>query len=615
MARSFPQDFIDRVRENSNIVSVIGEYVSLKRGGSNWMGLCPFHHEKSPSFSVSEDKQLYHCFGCKKSGNVYTFVQDHLGLTFPEAVEQLANRSGMAIPDEPVHQRERSDAKKLMAEVNGRAKDFYHRVFKKLAANHPAKVYLKSRGFSDKEIDDFQLGYAPAEWDTLSIEIEKNPDLVNAAEVTGVIKKRNNGSGHFDFFRDRILFPIFAPTKQVLGFGGRVLSSEQQPKYLNSLDSPLFHKGRVLYGLSHSAKYLREQDFAIVVEGYMDWHALNRAGFHNVVATLGTALTVEHAHLIRRYTDNVVVLFDGDEAGQMAMQRSLPILLQEGVFARGLTLVDELDPDEYIEAKGREALATLIQNAPDLFILNLEGLLKKSRLDAAGKVKLLDQVQPLLLATHDPRLRRLYVEEVAVRIQMDVAVIERSLRDGKPAVGAANTGSAAMSATADSAGARTTPMVGTPRKKIVLNKISRLELEFLNVLLLSDVFMKEVEAINPGEWLEHPGARELFDLMILEYRQNPSGFANLGASFIEQVEPRESLTLMMREPMKSLGNEGAQKLFKDCVKRLRENYLKSESKRLALEIRGSLDSDKLKKLEQIMNIQRQRKGLNEDNEI
>lgn len=614
MARSFPQDFIDRVRENSNIVSVIGEYVSLKRGGSNWMGLCPFHHEKSPSFSVSEDKQLYHCFGCKKSGNVYTFVQDHLGLTFPEAVEQLANRAGMAVPDEPVHQRERSDAKKLMAEVNGRAKDFYHRQFKKLSDNHPAKVYLKSRGFSDKEIDEFQLGYAPAEWDRLAIEIEKHPDLVLPAEVTGVIKKRNNGSGHFDFFRDRILFPIFAPTKQVLGFGGRVLSSEQQPKYLNSLDSPLFHKGRVLYGLSHSAKYLREHDFAIVVEGYMDWHALNRAGFHNVVATLGTALTVEHAHLIRRYTDNVVVLFDGDEAGQMAMQRSLPILLQEGVFARGLTLADELDPDEFIEAKGREALATLIQNAPDLFILNLEGLLKKSRLDAAGKVKLLDQVQPLLMATQDQRLRRLYVEEIAVRIQMDVSVIERSLRDAKataktvePSVVGPSVGAGAI--------AKIEPKMVTPRKKIVLNKISRLELEFLNVLLLSDVFLKEADALNARGWLEHPGALELFDELLIEYRQNPSGFANLGASFIEHVEPSESLTLMMREPMKSLGTEGAQKLFKDCVKRLHENYLKSESKRLALEIRGSLDSDKLKKLEQIMNIQRQRKGLNEDNEI
>ena len=614
MARSFPQDFIDRVRENTNIVSVIGEYVSLKRGGNNWMGLCPFHNEKSPSFSVSEDKQLYHCFGCKKSGNVYTFVQDHLGLTFPESVEQLANRAGMAIPDEPVHQRERSDAKKMMAEVNGRAKDFYHRQLKKLAVNHPARVYLKSRNFSDKEIDEFQLGYAPAEWDRLAIEIEKNPDLVQAAEVTGVIKKRNNGSGHFDFFRDRILFPIYAPTKQVLGFGGRVLSNEQQPKYLNSLDSPLFHKGRVLYGLSHSAKYLREQDFAIVVEGYMDWHALNRAGFNNVVATLGTALTVEHAHLIRRYTDNVVVLFDGDDAGQQAMQRSLPILLQEGVFARGLTLADELDPDEFIEAKGREALETLIQNAPDLFILNLEGFLKKSRLDAAGKVKLLDQVQPLLLATQDPRLRRLYVEEVAVRLQMDVTVIERSLRDAKAPTRVVEP-SVVASLSASSESARTEPKVTTPRKKIVLNKISRLELEFLNVLLVSDVFMKEAETLNAGDWFEHPGAKELFDEMLLEYRQNPNGFANLGASFIERVEPRESLTLMMREPMKSLGSEGAQKLFKDCVKRLRENYLKLESRRLALEIRGSLDSDKLKKLEQIMNIQRERKGLNEDNEL
>lgn len=613
MARSFPQDFIDRVRENTNIVSLIGEYVSLKRGGNNWMGLCPFHHEKSPSFSVSEDKQLYHCFGCKKSGNAYTFVQDHMGLTFPEAVEQLANRAGMPIPEQQEYQREKADAKKLMAEVNFRTKDFYHHQFKKLPANHPAKVYLKGRGFTDKEIEEFQLGYAPAEWDRLAIEIEKVPELVQAAEVVGVIKKRNNGSGHFDFFRDRILFPIYAPTKQVLGFGGRVLSNEQNPKYLNSLDSPLFHKGRVLYGLSHSAKYLREHDLAIVVEGYMDWHALNRAGFQNVVATLGTALTVEHAHLIRRYTDNVVVLFDGDDAGQQAMQRSLPILLQEAVFTRGLTLPDRLDPDEFIAEKGKAALQTLLQNAPDLFILNLEGLLKKSRLDAAGKVKLLDQVQPLLLAVQDQRLRRLYVEELSVRIQMDIAVIEKSLRDGRAAASASMGTSGINSGAA--ASARTTPMQTTPAKKILLNKIPRLELEFLNVLLISDVFMKEVEASEMVNWLEHPGAKELLTIMLTEYRQNPNGFANLGASLIEQVEPRESLTLMMREPMKSLGKEGAQKLFKDCVKRLNENYLKSESRRLALEIRGSLDPDKLKKLEQIMNIQRERKGLSEENDI
>ncbi|MGZ3723325.1 MAG: DNA primase, partial [Bdellovibrionales bacterium] len=308
----FPQEFIDRVREATDIVPLVSQYVQLRRTGGNHQGLCPFHNEKSPSFSVSEDKQVYYCFGCKASGNVITFVQNYQGLTFPETIEYLARRASIALPATSEQGDPAREMRNTFFKINALAANFYHQEYKKLPEGHEVKKYFASRGLTEELAEMYKLGYAPEAWSDLTHFFESKRVPVAPSEQLGLIKRRSGekSNGHYDLFRHRVMFPIFSPTGSCVGFGGRVLSKDQQPKYLNSPDSPVFHKGKVFYGLDHSAKFIRTEDEAIVVEGYMDWLALAKVSVNNIVATLGTALTVDHAKLIKRYTNKVLLLFD-----------------------------------------------------------------------------------------------------------------------------------------------------------------------------------------------------------------------------------------------------------------------------------------------------------------
>lgn len=608
----FSEEFIEQVRDASNLVDIISQHVTLKKSGSGYQGLCPFHGEKTPSFSVSDVKQVYHCFGCKASGNVFKFVQDYQGLTFPEAVEYLAHRASIPLPQKEEAwsgANQKQEEKKLLYRINSFASEFYHQRLLHLSRDHEVWKYIFSRGLKEEEVKSFKLGWASANWSDLSDSLTRKQAPLDLAEKVGLSKKRNQKSGHYDLFRSRLIFPIFSPTEKCLGFGGRVIGDDH-PKYLNSPDSDIFHKGQVFYGLNWSAKHLRSDDLAIIVEGYMDWIALAKEGISNVVATLGTALTERHAKLLKRYTSNVVVLFDGDSAGRSAAERSLPILLKEGLFVKGLFLSEGMDPDDYLKKFGKQALKGQIDKAQDLFTLMVEDEVKRAGSSPSEKTKLIEKMAPILDMVESPSLKSLYVESLAYALNVDKSVIPVNI---KSVSSSRSQGRPLFSRGRGSAMRAEAPANSRPESSILVEKASRVEIELLNVSLLKSVYLDEVLKTAVFDQMESEGIKMIFKELERLYRQDPERFDTLPSLLASKVEPGETVTLHLTGPFQSLTDEAARKLIQDCIKRIREKFLRSQSRALLNNLKGSQGLDQQEKLEQLMNIQRDRQENRQEN--
>ncbi len=422
----FLQDLLSRV----DIVDVVGRHVELKRGGANLMGLCPFHAEKSPSFSVSPSKQFYHCFGCGASGDAIRFLTEHLGLSFVEAVRDLAQGAGLQVPEEQVSPEERQrrdtlrDRRKTLGEVLAQAAEFYRA---QLKASPRAVQYFKQRGLTGAIAARFGLGYAPPGWKTLAGVFPRYDDP--ALEEAGLVRQRDAepapdaeaearpaDSGRYDWFRDRVMFPIRAVSGEVIGFGGRVLD-DSKPKYMNSPETPVFSKGRELYGLFEARQALRDKGYALVVEGYMDVVALAQSGFANAVATLGTACTADHVQKLFRFTDAVVFSFDGDSAGRRAAGRALEAALPHATDLRSvrfLFLPPEHDPDSYVRELGPGAFEEQVTKAVPLSRQLIEHAAEGADLGTAeGRARLLAQARPLWALLPDGALKRQLLPELA----------------------------------------------------------------------------------------------------------------------------------------------------------------------------------------------------------
>ncbi|MGA1729803.1 MAG: DNA primase, partial [Steroidobacteraceae bacterium] len=353
MAGRIPQAFIDELLVRTDIVEVVGSRVQLKKAGREWKAPCPFHNEKTPSFWVSPDKQFYHCFGCGAHGTALGFLMEHDRLPFPEAVEELASRLGMEVPHDESRggSRPQDDLHGLLGEVT----QFYREA---LRESPQARDYLDSRGITSESRVRYAIGYAPDAWDAVLKRFGGNPEAVQRLTEVGLIIERSGGreSGHYDRFRDRIMFPIRDIRGRTVGFGGRTLGAGE-PKYLNSPETPLFHKGRELYGLYEARQSLRQIDRLMVVEGYVDVVRLAQAGIQYAVATLGTATTTEHLSRLFRVTNELVFCFDGDRAGRTAAWRALENALphaRDGRQLRFLFLPDGQDPDSLVGEEGRE---------------------------------------------------------------------------------------------------------------------------------------------------------------------------------------------------------------------------------------------------------------------
>ncbi|TBU92015.1 DNA primase [Stutzerimonas kirkiae] len=365
MAGLIPQSFIDDLLNRSDIVDVVSSRIQLKKAGKNYMACCPFHKEKTPSFSVSPDKQFYYCFGCGAGGNALGFIMDHDNLEFPEAVEELARRAGMEVPREESGRgnRPRQPTDSPLYPLLAAATDFYRQSLKSHPARKAAIDYLKGRGLSGVIARDFALGFAPPGWDNLMKHLGGDALQQKAMIDAGLLIENADSGKRYDRFRDRIMFPIRDSRGRVIAFGGRVLGDDK-PKYLNSPETPVFHKGQELYGLYEARQANRDLDEVIVVEGYMDVIALAQQGLRNAVATLGTATSEEHLKRLFRLTPSVLFCFDGDAAGRKAAWRALEATLpslQDGLRARFLFLPEGEDPDSLVRAEGHEAFLARIQ--------------------------------------------------------------------------------------------------------------------------------------------------------------------------------------------------------------------------------------------------------------
>lgn len=627
----FPPEFIERVSEANNLVDLISQYTQLKPSGSGLMGRCPFpdHQEKTPSFSVSEVKQVYHCFGCHKSGNIFSFLRDMQGMNFPEAVEYLAQRARLPLPQvdqsDAQFAKER-DKKKQLMRINALATQFFIENLKKQSPESPVKKYLKKRGLEDDVVEAFQLGYASEDWEKLGAFLKSKGIPLELAEEVKLMKARREGNGFYDLFRDRLMFPIVSTLNETLAFGGRIIE-QGEPKYLNSPESPVFIKGRVLYGLHQTARYIRSEDFCLIVEGYMDLVSLYQAGIQNVAATMGTALTVDHTKVIQRMTKNVVVLFDGDQAGIDAAERSLPILLATDIYPKGLILPDNMDPDDFVKARGAIALKSLIEKAPDLFSLVLKNWMVGYRGEASQKVQLVDKVQPVLIAVKDKRLRDLYMDELARQLGVPLNWLKEALNAAykagasgaqlqnmrfnntqasssasfreNPSMAPNTTTSGATFAKSNSEGDALSVDVDS---RLSLKGASKAEVLLLNLALKSRANIEEIMREQISRQVLHPSVRQLLEKTEETYRQGPDKFDRLLSLFVSQIN--EPQYLFLKDARNNFSNEfdeaSENKLLRDCYQRVREEFFRHQTKKLSAE---QLDDEKLK---QLMELQKER---------
>lgn len=531
----------ERIRERADIVEVISSYIPLRPAGRNYKALCPFHKEKTPSFVVSPEKQLFHCFGCGAGGNVFTFVMRYEGVGFPEAVKILAERYGIEIEKGE----ERPDRLKPYYDLNRLAYEFFRSKLLHPREGKVARDYLLSRGISPRLWEVYGLGYAPDEWEALRGHLEsRGADLLLAEELGLVVRGER---GLYDRFRHRVIFPIEDLRGRTLGFGGRVIG-EGEPKYLNSPDSPIYHKGEGLYGIRQARDYIIGKKEALVVEGYFDVLSLAQREVRNVVAPLGTALTVPQLRMLKPLCQRVVFLFDGDEAGRKAAMRAVELAVEEGIEAEVVLLPEGEDPDSFVRTKGEGGLLQRRMRGVDFYCQQV--LQNYDLSDPEGRYRAVEALAGFLERVEDPLRRKIYTEYVASFVGIEPALLSMRPK-GRPLVPMARK---ALTSSAEEA--------------------------------LLALVIKRPEALS---WIEESGVLEEFasDALkevlreALKMRQ-------------EQRDPSLEIPVLLQE--KGVGEgvfaflffdqeENPRRVFEDCLRRIRLRALRAKRERLLEEIR------------------------------
>jgi len=425
---SINEGVIEEVRRRADIVSLIGEYVSLKKTGKNYTGLCPFHQEKTPSFTISSEKQIFHCFGCGEHGDVFSFLMKMDNLTFPEAIRQLAGKTGVVIPERALgrEEKERYTLKEQIVKVNGLAVEYFTQTLMS-PKGEKAREYLTKRGVGQSTVEQFRIGLAPEGWQGLLDFLDKKGIPAHLAERAGLaVPRSGEGSrGYYDRFRGRVVIPIEDSDGRVVAFGGRVMDAGD-PKYLNSPESPVYTKGNNLFGLFRTREAIRNKGFAILVEGYFDLISLWASGIKNVVATLGTALTRSQVDLLGRYTKKVAAVFDPDEAGRKALSKSMELFLAGNIQAMAVILPEGYDPDSLVRAKGREKMEELLAGAQPMADYYIEEILGNPGSLQEDQEKLRNAVA-FVKRIEDAVERNLFVKKVAEKLNIDQDVLKNEV--------------------------------------------------------------------------------------------------------------------------------------------------------------------------------------------
>lgn len=430
MKYAVDDDFVDRLRSECDIVNVISEYVTLKKKGKNYWGCCPFHSEKTPSFSVTPDKGFFYCFGCQAGGNIFNFLMRVENVGFFDAVKILARKLNIPLPEQEKSASERQREQELdgLYAANAMARDFFSACLNKTNYGQPAREYLASRGISAGVIDNFKIGFAPPTWDKLVQASTRRKINAEFLLKAGLIAPRQNGDGYYDRFRGRIMFPINDSRGRVIGFGGRVLDASQ-PKYLNSPETAIFNKRHVLFGFDVAYKFIKETGQAIVVEGYMDLIAAHTAGVKNAVASLGTSFTREHARLLLRSAQEIVFAYDSDDAGKNAVLRAQTIVQPFGAKVKVLSVPDGKDPDEFIRKRGAAAFKTLVDEANNFLDYQIKTALANVDYHSLeGKVSVVGQVIPAIALLDNAVAVNGYITQLSQTLTIDEGAIRSELR-------------------------------------------------------------------------------------------------------------------------------------------------------------------------------------------
>ena len=420
-----PENVVEEIKSRINIVDVVSRVVDLKRTGLNFKGLCPFHSEKTPSFVVSEEKQIFHCFGCGIGGNVFTFMMKNDGKSFPDILGELAKEAGVFLPDSFKREDKKSlkNNKDSIVRVNKFALRFFHQTFF-AESGIEARRYMSRRGISKEMIENFRIGYAPDSWDALQKALSDNRVPLPLMYEAGLIIQKKNSTHYYDRFRDRIMFPVLDSKNQVVGFGGRALSDKSEAKYLNSPETSVYQKSKILFGLNFARPEIRHMDAVIIVEGYLDQISLYQAGIRNVVATMGTALTEEHIRSLERQTKNLILVYDGDEPGKNAAIRGAKLTLKLGVGCRVVMLPQGEDPDSFIRAQGEISFRELVKSGRNALEFLVEDILRNSDRGAQARMKVVENLGPVLSEVKSEIARELYSKELADRLGISINLIE-----------------------------------------------------------------------------------------------------------------------------------------------------------------------------------------------
>lgn len=432
MANFIPEETIRAIENATDIVEIVSESVVLKKAGKNYVGLCPFHSEKTPSFTVNPGKQIFYCFGCGAGGNIFNFLMKQEGMSFPDAVRMLAGRYGIDIPAPRMapSQKKRISEKEDLYALNHRVMEFYQHMLIKSTAGEKARQYLNRRGMTDHIVESFKLGYAPGRWDSLVGFFAKNRVPRALVQKSGLIVTKENSGRTWDRFRDRIIFPIFNTSVQVIGFGGRVMD-DSLPKYLNSPETPVYSKSRSLYGLHAARRPARIEKKVYIAEGYFDVLALHQHGITNAVATLGTSMTPEHVRILKGIIGRqgqVILVYDSDAAGLKAARRSIDLFGKEYVDARIMVLPAGHDPDSYLLEFGPGRFAELAGNAMGVIPFLTDSAVRKHGLSVEGKIRIMSDLVDTLAAIEDNVERSIYIKDLAERIGVDEAAITEKVR-------------------------------------------------------------------------------------------------------------------------------------------------------------------------------------------
>lgn len=564
----------ENIRSRINTSQVIGRYVKLKASGQNMKGLCPFHKEKSPSFTVNPDKGVYHCFGCGKGGDVFNFLMEIEGLTFPEALKRMADETGISLASQkPAHHdsKKESISKSEAIAIHEIAARFYYESMKK---SKEAVEYLKLRHLKPETVKTFRIGYAPKGWSNL-IKYAGNYSISEKKLIAcGLAISSSQGDKNYDRFRERIIFPIFDVAGKPIAFAGRGLEKDAKPKYLNSPETSLYRKNRILYGLHSARRSIKDDGQVIFVEGYMDFLSLYQADICNVVATSGTALTEEHVNLIRRFTTEVVLVFDGDTAGYTAAQRAAFMLVSQNIHVRVFLLPKGEDPDSFIQKNSREHFLEQVNKAYDGVMFLLEQAKKKFNSDTAvGKSAIVNYMLPIVRQASDLIIKAELVKQIAEHLDLRESLVYGLTKGSVRSDGSAN---------------------NTVSMQIASRFVETEEGSFLHIILKNPALIPIAQKNITAETFTDFFTKKLYSIIVETYKDDTSLNTLLGKSL--DAETKSVISLMLvKEP--ATGNQEEDLVHK--VKRFLLKLNKNQMHNVTISIKREEDIEKKKGLMEI----------------